>query len=406
MWRKGSWSDEARKLGFSNQRIQELVSEHELENKIDGLLFKGERISKSDFMKLFEQYNPYVSLLVYWNDYSAKSKDQPKAKKPTLDRQLELFRQRRNDVAGQMINYGPYRGFPYPDGFKSKNSLNITPKNSFPLKKFKKLYSLHHFAPPDSYMVDIAFFKDFMDNMLAFLILVNINTRKAYAELINGVQLDDDDSGSLKILKDSKSAGAFLSALVRILNKNELTVKFLKGDSEKAFNSKMAASFYKDPDKPIIFIPVPISFGQTNHTSLSIIDRLIRTIRDALYNMGIDFINPKIMEEILRQYNAKPHRTLSKIFKKPTSPNQVTEKMEMQVIRNAKQRNSNTFAENLFKIADGTKVFVYNDKDPMTKRRSVVKKDLYEIIGFKNGLYFVKGPDGKINAISRYKIKL
>ena len=49
------------------------------------------------------------------------------------------------------------------------------------------------------------------------------------------------------------------------------------------------------------------------HSSLGIIDRVIRTLRDMAYNIKADVITPEIMEELVSQYNNAPHKTLLKL---------------------------------------------------------------------------------------------
>jgi hypothetical protein len=420
------WMKEAREKGFSNSRIQDLeriaeiqpgltdlhqlmryLSNEEIRNKIDDLLRREYRIRKKDFLELLEEYKPYVELNKYWKEYDGHAKGKPVGSPPVRE-QLEAMSRRLHEVPGRRMNYR--RWSIYPLGFKSESRKNEDPerepmnevfKNAFPIKQQQKRFSLHHFMPPNSYMVDIAFFNDFENNTLAFLILVNVNTRKAYAGLLNGVEVDE--RGSIKLLKNSKTETQYLQTLCKILNDNKVKLDYLKGDGEKAFTSKLVNKFYKQAEA--VFVSVPLSFGHSNHTSLAIIDRVIRTIRDALYNMGIDYMNPELMQEILRQYNEKPHRTLSEVFNTPVAPNDVTPEMELSLIRNAKQRNWKTLNQGNFKLKAGSKVLVYNDLDPMVKRRSLVRKFEYEVVGFKNGLYTIRGPEGKLHRVSRYKLK-
>jgi hypothetical protein len=256
---------------------------------------------------------------------------------------------------------------------------------------------MHHVAPVDSYMIDIAFFNDFDDNTLAFLILININTRKAYAKLLNGIELDNEGE-NIKIIKDSKSAVAFVENLRDLLNKNKITVSILKGDGEKAFNSKYAHEFYNKNE--IQFIAAPISFGSTNHSSLAIIDRMIRTIRDVQYNMGFNSMDPNLMQEILNQYNNSIHSTLK------MKPNDITPDIEYQLQRKNMQENFNISKQNGFNLRKGTQVLVYNDPNPLTKRRTVIKDKVFKILGNQGPIYEIVDKEGKINYVPRYKLRL
>jgi hypothetical protein len=57
-----------------------------------------------------------------------------------------------------------------------------------------------------------------------------------------------------------------------------------------------------------------------NHTSLSIIDRVIRTIRDLAYNMKVGQITPPIMDKIITLYTNAPHIGLTNIVKFDVTP--------------------------------------------------------------------------------------
>ena len=88
----------------------------------------------------------------------------------------------------------------------------------------------------------------------------------------------------------------------------------LTGDGESAFTSRVAQSFY-DQHK-ITFHAVPRMKIECKkgtdplHTSLGLIDRLIRTIRDMLFNAKLP-MTLKATKEMITQYNNAPHSTLS-----------------------------------------------------------------------------------------------
>ena len=64
--------------------------------------------------------------------------------------------------------------------------------------------------------------------------------------------------------------------------------------------------------------------NRSNHSTTSLVDRLIRTIRLMNYNLGYpNEIPPLVMERLISEYNDSPHGTLSKILQKPTTPNEV-----------------------------------------------------------------------------------
>ena len=146
------------------------------------------------------------------------------------------------------------------------------------------------------------------------------------------------------------------------------------------------------------------------HGSLGIVDRVIRTIRDIAYNMQIGIITPQIMDNIVKQYNNAPHKGLSKWAGFSVSPKMVNDDpdLETYIVRRICQENYNVMNRPGFKIKAGTNVKVYNEKDSMSKRRSIIQPGSFKVKGFKNGLYEVEGNvngKNKIQRIPRYKLE-
>ena len=58
-----------------------------------------------------------------------------------------------------------------------------------------------------------------------------------------------------------------------------------------------------------------------------------------------------------------------------------------------------------FKLDKGTRVKIYNDKDPFAKWRTIIRPGSFVIDGFEKGLYKVKNKNnGDILFIPRYKL--
>ena len=152
------------------------------------------------------------------------------------------------------------------------------------------------------------------------------------------------------------------------------------------------------------------------HSSLGLIDRVIRTLRDMAYNMGIGIITPSIMEELVRQYNNAPHKTLSKYARKSASlagvsygavsPRMVQEDKELEslIVMNICKENYDIMTSKGFYLPKGMSVKLYNEKDGMMKRRSNVQPGKYRVVGFKNGLYEVTDQKNMRQFIPRWKI--
>ena len=142
------------------------------------------------------------------------------------------------------------------------------------------------------------------------------------------------------------------------------------------------------------------------HTSLALIDRVIRTIRDMAYNMRVGAITPNVMKEILNQYNNSYHSNLTKYAGFKVSPKMVHEDKELEryIVERIKGENFNIVNSYGFKIKKGTEVKVYNDKKEMQKRRSVVRYGNYKVIDFINGKYIIMDEAGKISKVPRFKL--
>ena len=189
-------------------------------------------------------------------------------------------------------------------------------------------------------------------------------------------------------MKDSKS---YVNALKRIIRQGA-KIRYLKFDGEKAFISNYAKSFYASRKPPIEFIEVERQItkypefmkdlnmvksikSEPKHTSLSIIDRVIRTIRDIAFNMNEPEITPKVMRKIVQIYNEAPHKTLSKYAGQPVSPNEVDkdELLELFIVRRIQQENFNISSKLGYDLLPGEEVIIYNERNNMAKRRSQIE---------------------------------
>ena len=332
---------------------------------------------------------------------------------------------------------------------------NIPPgryyRNYFPLKSNIKEYSLHAIAPKYSYIIDLMF----ENRTFCYLVAININTKKLWVRPTNVIEKielekkenDDDDefqerldkAYEVRITKEMKSTKNYLKALNDMI-KSGMIVKYLKGDGEKAFKSEEAMIFYYNKgineNRPIIdsktnkrlpmneFIPVARQItkypdfmqelnmvkklkSEPTHSSLGIIDRVIRTIRDIAYKSGVKEINPRIMNDIVNLYNNTPHSTLSKYAGMPVTPNDVDDEnpeLEAFIVRKIQQENFNIMSKFGFNLYPNQEVVVYNVPSSMAKRRSVIEPGSFKIKQRLGNLYQIIDQDGKTREISRYKI--
>ncbi len=305
-------------------------------------------------------------------------------------------------------------------GFKSKNKINalmnqyktLKPKieivNSyFPLKQNEKMYSLHKVASRNTYLIDLMF-----EDKFVYLVAININTRYLFVELMNR-EINHRTNSYGKT--NTKTTDKYIKCLENMMI-NGMSVKYLAGDSEKCFTSNKAQDFYFANN--ITFIPVERlkktqnafrlnAKTSPNHNSLGIIDRVIRTLRDMAYYMEIEIITPQFMQDLVMQYNSAPHQTLSHYAGFDVSPQMANDDHELEdyIVRKICQENYNIKSKYGFDLEKGTKVKVYNEKDAMIKRRSLIQPGDFEIDTFTNGMYRVKNVNNnQILMLPRTKI--
>ena len=270
--------------------------------------------------------------------------------------------------------------------------------NSFPLKDNIKKYQLHKIAPRGTYIIDFMF-----DNKLVYLVCININTRYAMVELTN---LVSDENEILK--KDAKTTTSFLRALEKMIREvlRYSPIRHLTGDGEGAFTSKTSLAFYKQ--RGITFHPVPrmsVEGKKTTeplHSSLSILDRFVRTLRDMLFQANYP-LTPLAIKEMVRQYNNAPHSTLSKYIGFDVSPAMIQQDKNKEefIVMKLYKENIATKLSVGFDLRLGTKVKVYNEKNILGKRRTICVEGT--VIGKVGSLFKVK-VGAKEVLVPRYKL--
>ena len=287
----------------------------------------------------------------------------------------------------------------------------------FPTNENKKYY-MSTVDEPDSYMFDIMFFSG---STIGYLIAIEINTRKAYAESLNlekviakleeasydfGEIVNNEEDEYL-ISKKIKSTENFLNTLPKIFKKIEndgKRIRKLSMDGEAAVKGGRIQEYLKE---------LGISYQLlTTHKATGRIDRFIRTLRDMVYTLDWDpdIISIEQMDYLIKFYNNAPHRGLKKWLNVDISPNQVTYEIEDLLIRKVLWSNKQVREKSLIPI--GVKVIVYDPKNQdylkvgktiMTKRRrSTLPGDWYVINNSRNNYEVEDRNTGKTLYISRW----
>jgi hypothetical protein len=302
------------------------------------------------------------------------------------------------------------------------DSLKLTPEQIESLKpgpltepfniKSNRRFQLSSVYPPGTYIIDFMF----VLNRFTYLVCINGNTRMLYVELTSNTSKDRD--GNLVVNRDAKTSTAFITALQAIMSRCG-KIRRLIGDGESAFVSAMTKRFY-DANR-ITFIPVRressayagfMTDAQSkvksspNHTSLGIIDRVIRTIRDMAYQMSVESISPEVMRRIVQFYDVSPHRTLSKLmgFDVPPDMAELDPDLEHKIIRRIQIKNYQVRNQFGFVLPIGRRVYIFNPKDTLLKRRAQVKPYIGIVEGMVGSVYLVRTPDG-VEKCSRSQLK-
>jgi len=287
----------------------------------------------------------------------------------------------------------------------------------FPLKETKKYY-MSTVDEPDTYMFDIMFFSG---STIGYLIAIEVNTRKAYAEALNLEKVIDvleeasydfgeivnNTEAEYVISKKIKSTENFQNTLPKIFKKIEndgrRIRKFLM-DGEAAVKGIAIQEYFEKEE--ILYQTL------TSHNATSRIDRFIRTLRDMVYTLDWDpnIISIEQMDYLIKFYNNAPHRGLKKWLGVDISPNQVTYEIEDLLIRKVLWSNKQVREKSLIPI--GMKVIVYDPKNQdylgigkntMTKRRRrTLPGDWYVINNIKNNYKVEDRNTGKTLYVSRW----
>jgi hypothetical protein len=124
------------------------------------------------------------------------------------------------------------------------------------------------------------------------------------------------------------------------------------------------------------------------------------------FQMGVENIIPDVMRRIVQFYNCAEHSTLSKIMGFDVSPNMAEQdsQLEREIIRRIQAQNQLVRSQIGFVIPIGSKVYVFNPKDTLGKRRTSVKPYVGVVVAFNGYIYDVKTPSG-VQKYSRHQLK-
>ncbi len=277
----------------------------------------------------------------------------------------------------------------------------------FDYKKQSKDYMLKTVAPRHSLIIDY-----FFPGKFVYLLAININTRKAFA--IPSTEIKEINENRFAISeKNNKTATTAIKLLNELLLQTK--IKHILCDQEAAFMSQMFKNecrkhgiellqYIKNDVKGVI---QTTDASRGNHSTLSIIDRLSRTIRRMNFNIGNDAnISPNTMEILIQEYNNSPHKTLSDIVGRPITPNMVddNERLEDYIVWTRMRDNIKTKFKDDFDIV-GRNVRCLNESSKFDKVKTKLLPGIWQVVGTDSGLFICMQGDNKIK-LPRWMIKL
>jgi hypothetical protein len=265
----------------------------------------------------------------------------------------------------------------------SRYSITIKPKEQL------KHYSFHIVAPsPNYYQMDIAFFGGKDDTSkrqqastktrdeFKYLIIIGVNNRYVWAVKIKE-KTKEEIMRALDLFTMSetfRNEDPFSKPLI-----------YIDCDGEKSFQS-LGSNTYDTAFAKIIIISKPDPY----HNRLSLINRVISTIRHFAFKMfdatkDIDLV---ALEEVLHQYNNRPHRTLSRLIGFNVTPKMLLDDIELEGFIAKKLMYLNLMHEKKkYKIGDA--VMVAHMTGPFEKKRFEMEPGVFKITGYKNRMYIV-----------------
>ncbi len=379
-------NEQKRKIDESEQLMNELKEYIMMNPKMDKILLKFE-LEHKGFNKLIPNHMNEINNFI-------KSVQSTKVKTITIKRNEDINDFLQNPPTRELQNN--IKLFEYFFNRKPNNYeiqlLNVHEPH-FNIRKQIKNYQFKTYSRvPGGFIGDIFFNK----SKFACLLLININTRKAYAYALNNVEIkpigEKNDYGSQVYTitystTNKKTTSNLINVFKQFLNDIDNKITSLRFDNESAIKSKQFQTMLRN--NGIKFIPVV----EGSHTSLSLIDRLCRTIRDISYNTKTKILTQNDINKILNVYNNMYHSSLSKMLAKKITPNEVNEhpELEQQIINYCIDYNKQLkVLHPEIELQVGQICKVYQPFDKFKKRRRLLKKDYYKIVNKTGNIYTVQ----------------
>ncbi len=278
-------------------------------------------------------------------------------------------------------------------------------------------------APPNTYIIDF-----FYPGEYSYLAVINVNTRKGYVCVPSVIAKAIELNNPLptKNIKTAESVKEMIKGLIN----NDVNIKHILCDKEKAFdgtiknkNKNPFMSFLRKHNISIRNYQlnhIPGNATRMNHSTIRIVDRFVRTIRDMIYliDPASDY-SPDIINYVVDCYNNTPHSIFKEMLHIDISPNEIDDNkaLENEFVRECVRYNLLLNTSDDFAINIHTPYRIYNESDPQEKRRTKLLPGIYKWSGKMNhyedkltgktkygALYEMKSNKGQVMYVPRWML--
>ena len=262
--------------------------------------------------------------------------------------------------------------------FRTKALLNESKKSNLIKLDAQYKTQLRQIHPLYTWIIDIVFFGED-----SYLLCVEANSRYA-------------------VIYQIRRLSSVVARRLEELVKNNTVLKLI-GDGDRAFMGDVKR-FCDDNDIIYDFRKAE----ETAHTHTAILDRVVRTFRDMLYNLKVKDPNPVDMNNIARIYNNTRHETLSTVLGQPATPEGLhrNEAIQQLLIRRFRGINWSKAHVKSYVIPAGRKVFVRARYGEHEKRRNTVENEEYHVVSHNGAQYTVKNKQGETKVVPRRDLRV
>ena len=245
---------------------------------------------------------------------------------------------------------------------------------------FSKVYS----TAPNTWFHDLLDNGDYEDTPRYWHVFVGVNTRYLVTYPLQG--------------KSNADVQQSLQQFISKYHPEKLT-----SDEEPAFTSKATCKLCSDNNVKLFIVT-----GQ-QHSSLGVIDRVIRTLRDmntpkahheqSHHEKFLRF-SQETMETLVQKYNNRYNRTIK------CTPKEMFEdkNKEIDFIYQNQEHKHNQRGIKDFRLKDGDFVRYRLQKDPLVKRRYRYSPESYKVAGRERSFYIIQAQDGSSLLMPRWKL--